>query len=218
MSHKSNTALILAHGNRPSYELLLHLSNKSSLFLATDGAANELAALGLFPNVVFGDFDSLSPSVREKLTDAEFVHSPDQEASDLDKAISHTISLGFESIYVAGATGGRLDHTLANTALLLKYHPEHDIRLIDDRWEAWAVSGIAEIGGCPGDTVSLVAFVPVESVSISGVRWPLNGEALFPGSRGVSNEMISDVAKLEVKGGTVIVIHQPASDEERIIV
>jgi thiamine pyrophosphokinase len=209
MDRNPKSALILAHGDRPSYELLLHLSSRSGLFLATDGAANELKALGLNPDVVFGDFDSIAADLTEHLPNAEFVKALNQEASDLDKAIAYIISRGFETIRIAGASGGRMDHTLGNASLLFKYLGKADIRIIDDRWEAWAVGSGTTIAGNPGDTLSLVVFEPVEWVTLSGVMWPLRGERLMPGSRGVSNEMTVHEAVLEVRGGTVIVIHQP---------
>ena len=51
--------LILANGEPPSAELLARLAAEHDLFLATDGAARTAACLGVCPDIVSGDFDSL---------------------------------------------------------------------------------------------------------------------------------------------------------------
>ena len=63
--------------------------------------------------------------------------------------------------------------------------------------------------GLPGDIVSLLPLGgPAHGVSTQGLRYPLNGETLFPDrSRGVSNEMIDAEAHVRLDGGTLICIH-----------
>jgi thiamine pyrophosphokinase len=53
---------------------------------------------------------------------------------------------------------------------------------------------------------------PADGVRTRGLRWPLVGERLHPGgSRGISNELLDDVADVSIDGGCVAVV-QP--DEE----
>lgn len=177
----------------------------SGLFIATDGAADWLAALGIAPDVVLGDFDSVDEATRPRLAGAEWVHAPDQEASDLDKALAHALERGADTLDVAGAVGGRLDHTLTAVALAVKYHRLCRLRLVTDTQQLWAVSGSAEVRGVPGDTVSLVPFGDADGVSVEGVRWPLVDEPLPAGSRGVSNSLIGPAARVRVARGVVIV-------------
>ncbi len=198
-------ALILAHGDPPSLERLRRLRYEADLFIATDGAANELPGV-LIPDVVLGDFDSLSPKTRKRMPGAEFVHAPDQDHSDLQKAIEFAQGKGFRRITIAGATGGRIDHTLASFSLLYTYAGRLNMRVVGDSLEAWAVRGAAKVAGNPGDTISLIAFEPA-IVTIEGVHWPLGRARLVPGSLGMSNRMTEKMARIRVDEGTVIVVH-----------
>lgn len=195
--------LILAHGDPPSEDLLTRLRQEADLFIATDGAANHLENE---PDVVLGDFDSLSVEAKTRFPSANFVHAPDQDSSDLDKAIAYAVNQGATRITILGAAGGRVDHALTHVSLLVKY-ADSDIRLLDDSGETRLIQGIAEIEGEIGDTLSLIAFAHAEGVSAEGVRWPLKEETLLPGSRGVSNVMTEPVARISLRSGFLIACH-----------
>lgn len=204
-SGKAENALILANGDRPSVELLRRMRDEAELFIATDGAANDLAELDPVPDIVLGDFDSLAPGIRDRMPGAQFVQALDQEANDLEKAIVHAASLGYSHITIAGGLGGRSDHTLVSFSLLLKFGRELDIRLVAEGMEARAVFGKDSVYGEPGDTLSLIPF-EASRVSLAGVKWPLKGEELGPGSRGVSNVIEAVPCEIDVVSGSVIVV------------
>ncbi|HXG24519.1 MAG TPA: thiamine diphosphokinase [Chthonomonadales bacterium] len=209
-------ALILANGEAPPREFLAELRRNADLFIAADGAANCLPGMGLAPDVVLGDFDSLTPAVRECLPEAVFLPMQDQESSDLDKAIAYAAEQGAKRITLTGATGGRLDHALTHISLLLKYHPELDVRLLDEQMEVRVVGAQpVEFRGKRGDKLSLIVFAPAEGVVAEGVLYPLRHETLFPGSRGVSNMLVGDTARVSVRSGAVIACHLRADYGER---
>lgn len=173
--------------------------------VGTDGGALKALRAGVPPHIVLGDMDSLPADRREQLAGAQWVAAPDQEASDLEKAVHHCVDLGATEIRMAAAGGGRIDHLLAAYSVMVGMAGRVDVRLCEPRAEAMAVAGDAAIYGAAGNTLSLVAMAPVRSVWLDGVRWPLRDEALLPGSRGVSNRMEADIARLRVEGGTLIV-------------
>jgi len=207
--------LILAHGEMPSASLLRTLCEEADLFLATDGAANALPDLGMAPHVILGDFDSVAARAGELFPTAEFIHTPDQEASDLDKALMLAIERGATRVTLAGALGGRIDHTLVNVGLLVKYAGRLDLRIVDDWGETRATSDSLVISGHPGDTLSVAVFAPAEGVTLTGVRWPLHDERLLPGSRAVSNSLVEESARLSVREGVLIVTHLRTGGADR---
>ena len=98
--------LILANGNPPSQALLARLAADHDPFLAADGAALTAARLGVCPDIVSGDFDSLDlEAARVLLPNAEFIPTPDQYHTDLEKAFGIALSRGADFITVAGAAG-----------------------------------------------------------------------------------------------------------------
>jgi thiamine pyrophosphokinase len=62
--------------------------------------------------------------------------------------------------------------------------------------------------GAPGAVLSLIALGGAASgITTSGLRWPLRGETLDPGStRGVSNEIVSGAIAVAITGGSLLVV------------
>lgn len=207
--------LILANGEPPSQEGLARLAADHDLFLATDGAALTAARLGVYPDIVSGDFDSLDlDTARGELPDAEFIPTPDQNRTDLEKAFGIALTRGADSVTVAGAAGRRLDHTLGNVSLLLRWRTDYSelpVVFAADSSETRAVIGEIILNTAAGDAVSLLSFDGKARVSISGVRWPLNNHPLAVGVSGLLNEATEPRVAITAEGGTIIVCHLQAA-------
>ena len=197
--------LILANGTPPSRGLAQKFAAWSELRIATDGAAHQAAALGVAPEIVCGDFDSVEMAqAKRALPLAEWVATPDQDKADLEKAILLAIGRGATEITILGANGGRIDHTLANFALLLRYGRKIPLRIMEDGAETWPVSGVSVFAAERGDTVSLISMDGAARVSVSGVRWPLDDFPLPIGTLGVSNEATGGKVTLTVTDGVIL--------------
>ena len=206
--------LILANGDPPTAAVARSAAARHDLLIATDGAAHSAATLGLTPDIICGDFDSIDlDAAQAQFPNAEFTKLFNQNLADLEKAILLAIERGSEAITILGACGGRVDHSLATMALLVRYHSEIAVSLEHDRSAVRVVSGAISSPGRLNlatksqDTVSLVAFSPTESVSITGVEWPLLQAPLPVGTQGVSNVALGDRVDIEVHSGCVIVCH-----------
>lgn len=200
-------AVILAHGERPSRRFIEHLRDSASLFLAADGAANYLAELGIAPDVVLGDFDSLDPEAKRVFKNCPFLQNVDQETCDLEKAVIYALDQGATRIALIGAQGGRIDHSLTAISILLNYSSRAQISLQDENAVTYAVHREMEIDGRAGETLSLIAFTPVEEVYLEGVKWSLQGENLTPGSRGVSNVIQNPPVRVRARSGVLLLTH-----------
>ncbi len=207
--------LILANGEPPSQEGLSRLAADHDLFLAADGAALTAARLGVFPSIVSGDFDSLDlDAARALLPGAEFVPTPDQNRTDLEKAFGIALNRGADFITVAGAAGRRIDHTLGNVSLLLRWradYPELPVVFAADGSETRAVTGETTLETALGDAVSLLSFDGLARVSMDGVRWPLDAHPLAVGVGGLLNEATGPRVKIKAEGGVVIACHLQAA-------
>ena len=93
------------------------------LLLAVDGGGKTLVDLGYQPQLLLGDFDSLPLSYQDDLK-AKGVqilsYQPEKDWTDLELAFNQLTTEKCRTAQVFGALGGRLDHTLANIALLYK--------------------------------------------------------------------------------------------------
>jgi thiamine pyrophosphokinase len=206
--------VILANGEPPSAAFARAVILQHDLLIATDGAARKAVALGLAPQLICGDFDSLDLEMaRTQFPASEFVETPDQDLADLEKALLLARERGATEITLLGAGGGRVDHTLAAVALLVRYQRDMNLVLQHDGSSVRALSGTADTPGRlrlttrPGDIISLIAFSPANRVSMSGVEWPLEAALLPVGTHGVSNVAQGDSVIVEVYEGVVLICH-----------
>ena len=204
--------LILANGEMPPAEWAQRIAAEHDLVLATDGAAHKAVELGLTPNIVCGDFDSIRlETAQADFPQAYFLATPDQEQADLEKALAVAKEQGATAVTLVGATGNRLDHTLAAFAILLRHHQELSIVLRTPDTTVLALSGTADTPGectlttVPDDTISLLSFDGQACITLTGVRWPLFEESLQFATRGVSNRAVADRVQVRVHGGAILV-------------
>ena len=188
-------------------EPLVRLVQSAELVVAADGGANHLARIGVRPAAVVGDLDSIRSEVREWLGERCLVPRPDQDHTDLHKALAYVIDeRGAGRVTVLGATGGRLDHALENLALLARWAGRAEIELRDESTRIVAVTAAASFAVARGSTVSLLPAGRCERVWTEGLRWPLAGAPLDLLDRtGVCNRATAESVSVRVEGGAVLV-------------
>lgn len=180
----------------------------ADLVVAADSGLDHARALGLKPDVVVGDFDSVTAEALRAFEGPLERHPVEKDATDLELALRLAVSRNPERIVVVGGHGGRLDHFLAN-ALVLTTVPEG----IDVEWRAGPatihlVREALSIVGHPGSYVSLVPVGgDARGVRTSGLKWPLDDEDLpSGGTRGVSNQFAASEAVVSVRSGSLLVV------------
>lgn len=193
---------------------------KFTNMIAVDGGLKVTDQLGLVPNMIVGDFDTIEPEILAKYKNQEHIEmrrfNPVKDFTDTESAIKAAIEIGSEEIFILGGTGSRLDHTLANIQLLQLplekripayiINEQNKIMLIDEHTKELVFEQNE-------DSYPFLSLIPltevVEGITISGVKYPLENSTFYLNkmiSLGVSNEITSKQAELSVKKGTLIVI------------
>jgi thiamine pyrophosphokinase len=186
--------------------------------VAADSGLHAVLDLGLRADVVVGDMDSVDEAkLSAAIAGGAQVerHPADKDYTDLELALQVAQRLGATNVLVVGGAGGRLDHFLANQLLLASDAYEHlRIEAITGDARCTVVRDHVELRGKPGSLVTLLAIGGAASgVRTTGLRFPLRGEALLPGStRGVSNEMDEPIATVSCDGGVLLAV-QPFGGE-----
>ena len=188
------------------------MDSATRLFCA-DGGARAALSLGLRPDVVVGDLDSLDDAQQAQLAALGCrlaVYPVAKDWTDLELALKLAMEEGATEVVILGALGGRLDQELANIMLLLL--PELDnisVRIVDERQEMFVTRTEATITGQPGDIVSLIPWGgDVMGIITEGLMYPLRDEPLLAGpARGISNVMMGQVARVTLRSGALLVIH-----------
>jgi thiamine pyrophosphokinase len=168
--------------------------------------------LGLEVDLAIGDFDSLSPSALAALERAGTRierHPVAKDASDLELALRAAIALEPARILVFGSAAGRLDHLLGGL-LLLAADAYAQVQLDAQLGTAavHVVRGERALAGSPGELISLLAVHGAAAgVVTEGLRYPLSGETLAPGSsRGLSNVFAAAEARVAVARGVLVAV------------
>ncbi|MBF8249073.1 MAG: Thiamine pyrophosphokinase [Bacteroidetes bacterium] len=198
-------ALILANGQPPRKRLLLRLLKQSAVFVCADGGANTAARLGLRPDLIIGDLDSIASATLRKFRNVRATRIADQNSTDLEKAFSWATRKGYTDIVVAGATGRRLDHSLGNLSALVKFSRKVRIRFVDDASELCFVGPQYQFDAQPGTVVSLIPLSLCEGIVTQGLKWELKNESLRLGFReSTSNVVKSSLVSIRVRRGDLL--------------
>jgi thiamine pyrophosphokinase len=222
-----DVAIVVADGSIPERSVLDAAwpgwADGRRLVVAADGGAAGAVRLALVIDRVVGDLDSIAPALLVTLErDGATVERwpTDKDASDTELALRSALTAGPGRIVVLGATGGpRLDHALANVALLaLDALAAVDVVLLDGSSRTRLLRGPAEatIEGRVGDLVSLLPLGgPIAGVTTRGLVYPLADEPLPAGStRGLSNVRAEPTAWVRVTDGHLLVIESVVALED----
>lgn len=215
-------ALIVADGDVPDRAAVDRLlGGAPQLVIAADGGALKAAAMGYPPRVVVGDADSLAPDdvVKLRAAGAEVaIHPASKDESDTELALNAALNRGATRVVIVGAFGGkRLEHTLANVLLIASDRLRgRDICLADGTSTLRVMHNNErlEIVGDPRDFVSLLPLTSdVSGVTTAGLRYALTNDVLEQGpARGLSNELTSGTATIQIDQGRLAVIHTRRSE------
>ncbi len=183
------------------------------LLIAADKGLLPLRDLGILPDVIIGDFDSLGYVPHEE--SAELVTLPCvKDDTDMAAACRIAWERGCRHLRLYGGSGSRPDHFLANLQLMALYSSmDGCISLVAPAFTVYALTGgtgsaSLTLGCKPGTTFSVFSHSDTaESVFITGdVKYAAEDAVLHNSvALGVSNEMTGETAQISVKKGTLLV-------------
>ena len=137
-----------------------------------DGAADAYRRhFRKWPDVIVGDFDSVSRLSSHVSGPPVLVRISDQDTNDLEKAIVYCAKQGWRQPIIVGATGKREDHTLGNVFRALDYGCE----IVTDTGRFVPVCDRATFKVAKGAAVSIFAPDPKTRMTSKGLEWPLDG-------------------------------------------
>lgn len=201
--------VILGNGRPPATgDLSFFLDNGFPVLICADGGANVAYDIGGIPDYIIGDLDSISESILDHYKNrVSVIKIERQDDTDVEKCLKFAIEKGFTQCALLGVTGDRLDHTLNNIGLALKYGDKIRIFIYSEQSLLEVFTGTLQIDGFRGETVSIYGFDSNTRITTKGLKYPLNGEVLPFGVRdGTSNEVLEEKFEVTAEGGTAILI------------
>lgn len=169
----------------------------------------------MIPNHVVGDFDSVDAEIlkfyQNKPQVTFYKYNPEKDNTDTDIALQLAIQLNSSTITIMGALGRRMDHALSNIHILNDaLEAKIPCQILDSYNKIYLVKNNITLykNRTYGRYISLIPLTStVEGLTLTGFKYLLKNDSLSIGkSLGVSNEIVEDVARIELKEGILIVI------------
>lgn len=209
------TACLVLNGQLDDCDYIREVMNYNTyeLIIAVDGGANHLYRLGIMPNYILGDLDSIEDDIREyyEASDVVFKNFPTKkDETDAELAVWLVEEVGLLGIDIYAALGGRIDHELANIQLLY-YILDRGMypRIISEHEEIYILKNDEmTLKGNIGDIVSILP-IRGDARGITLVNMEYSVEELdlkYSVTRGISNVMVAQDAHINVRDGCLLVI------------
>ncbi len=173
-----------------------------------DGAAELARKERWIPDLILGDFDTVKASTLEFFAKAgvEVLVTPDQDYTDLEKALAWCALRDFRSIWIAQAWGRRVDHSLANLSFLKKFHaPRREILLFTAHESIrFLKDEKVKLRGKSGRGLAVIPF-PKAKVTSRGLAYEMKNTELALGLReSVSNKAAKSAVEIKVEGEALL--------------
>ena len=197
-------------------------SQEYDTVVCADSGLNTAYRLGMPVHYFMGDFDSVSPEILEAYREGkvegsehcEWVRYPkEKDYVDTQLVLEWILEKGADEITFLGATGGRLDHFLANIhILMLALKQKVPAYIVDSRNRIRLTDSTLSIErqDMYGKYLSLLPLTStVTGVTLRGLKYLIEDYTLEVGiARAISNEMdeTSDKAEILLRTGVLIVV------------
>jgi len=171
--------------------------------IAVDGGLQAFAALELCPDLIVGDFDSVTLSVVKKFPHAEQLSLPvHKDQSDMEVAVEQALSHQPQKIEILQAFGKRMDHFFANCYLTFLRPGRIFLESPKETFFALEEKRINHLKNKIDTIVSLLPFTAeVQKVTTHDLAYPLVNETLHQNSRPLSNVVCGERPSVEFSAG-----------------
>lgn len=202
---------IICNGEITDYEYSAEIIQSADYVICADGGTRHAFAMGINPDIIIGDFDSSNNEYLEYYKNIGI--KIEKYPTDKDRTDSHICilkALDFsDEIVLLGATGNRLDHTMANISMLkIGIDKGKRIYIADRQNEIFMIDEEISINGKPGEYFSIIPFTQrVEGICIYGAKYELHDAVMEVGNPyGISNEFKEENVFIKIKSGNLLVI------------
>ncbi len=195
-------AVIIGNGNISDIDAIRLKIKDDDYIICADGGYNIAKRMGIKPDVLIGDLDSIT----DYNNDIKTIKYPSKkDFTDGELCLDYAIEKGYDDILLLCMTSTRLDHTINNILMLSRCK---SAVIADEKNEIYILKDVLNIKNKKGKTLSILPIKGnLEGITTEGLMYSLNNETLYFGEcRGNSNEISDDFCKITVKKGMGIVV------------
>jgi thiamine pyrophosphokinase len=199
---KMRVALV-ANGDIHNLEDCMHILSGCDQVIAVDGGLRYCHQLGVRPEVLIGDWDSVDARLLEQYGEVPKLSFPIlKDKTDLEIAVEYALTSATELI-VFGALGNRIDHTLYNLILLTRYPGKMIYE--SEQGRVFAMPHYTTMITYPGQVISFLPMNgPVVGITTQGFRWELKEATFDAHFMSVCNEAVQDKVEITFRQGSLV--------------
>ena len=183
--------------------------------IAVDAGLEAVKALGLEPDMVVGDFDTVKPGILQYYRQKEHIiwdtHQPEKDETDTELALRTAMEAGVSDMVILGATGGRLDHSIGNIHLLYACLQKGVKASIVDEKNRLYILAQGKTYRSSETWGKYISFLPlteeVHGITLKGFKYPLTNRDIRIGtSLCISNELEAETGTITFRDGVLICV------------
>ena len=206
-AYEGRHALIFAAAPETDYSYIRAFlgEHPDALIACADGGLRHARALGLHPDFMISDCDSMPETEGDEVIRLK----PEKDDTDTGHAIRHALDQGYRTLILVCALGGRLDHTLANIQNAASAAAEGaNVTILDEREEiTFLTGGTLRLPRRKGWGLSVFSLTDrCTGVCLRGVKYRLEDAVLTNRvPLGVSNEFAAPEAEISLTQGILMI-------------
>lgn len=187
------------------FDSLIKPIKPEDLVIAADGGLRHTEGLGIKPDIILGDFDSLG-----YVPEGAQVFPVEKDDTDCMLAVRRGLEAGKrEFLIYGGLDGPRLSHTVANfqTLQFLQEHGANGVLVGKRELVSLFAPGVTVFSPQAQGYLSLFSMGAPARVTLEGLYYPLKDGVLTPAfPLGASNRFIGAPARITVHEGSILAI------------
>ena len=196
--------------------LLYRPVQPADFVIAADSGFETCRMLGVEPDLVVGDFDSLGHLPEH----GNVLRFPvEKDTTDVGLALRAGIEHGYERFMMVGCAGGRPDHTAANYALLawLARQGMRGVMPGDGFFVTAMTNSTLELPASCRGLVSVFAMGHAAGVTLEGLKYTLKDAVLTDDvPLGISNQFTGTRSRISVQDGTLLLMLEEQAGQDAL--
>jgi len=204
---KKEKIILILNGELSNYKDITSFLQKYNLIICADGAANKIIELGIEPNYILGDLDSINGTNLKKYS-KNIIELKNQNYNDLYKSLLWLKEQNIKKIDVIGIDGKRIDHTIGNFGIILDCISFIDITIHTEHGTIYTIDKERIFKDCYKKNISIFNSIPENKITTNGLKYELNNSELKKIYTGTLNRAIKNEIKIKTKYKILIYINK----------
>ena len=192
---KKEKIILVLNGEIPKKKNLISYINDYDKILCADGAANTILNYDINPDFILGDLDSICAE-KLKQYNGKVIRLPDQNLNDLEKILNWCFGNDYNDIDIIGFDGKRIDHTIGNFSIILRFIDKLNIDIITESGIFHTIKNDTIIKNLKKKYISIFSNDSHNQISTIGLKYELKNNKLPELNSGTLNYAIKDEVKV----------------------